>query len=88
MVDQNTGIDPVADLRDGVHPNLAGDEKMANVWYPALISALRAARADKLAEAAFAADKDGGKEDGDGFKPAKVTKNSVGQRGRIMLCAL
>ncbi|KAI0517822.1 carbohydrate esterase family 3 protein [Xylaria bambusicola] len=86
VVDQNTGIDPVADLRDGLHPNLAGDEKMANVWYPGLINALRAAKTDKLAEAdaaAATADKDG-----DGFKPAKVTKNNVERSGRIMLCAL
>jgi hypothetical protein len=37
-----------SDLRDGVHPNLAGDAKMANVWYPALIQALYIAKLDKL----------------------------------------
>ncbi|KAJ3577387.1 hypothetical protein NPX13_g3176 [Xylaria arbuscula] len=88
VVDQNTGMDPVADLRDGLHPNLAGDEKMANVWYPALISALRAAKADKLAEAAVAANKDGGNGDRDEYESAKETKNNVGRTGRIMLCAL
>lgn len=31
-----------------MHPNNAGDVKMANVWYPALIAALAAAKADKV----------------------------------------
>jgi hypothetical protein len=29
------------DLRDGVHPNTSGDQKMAAKWYPALINALK-----------------------------------------------
>jgi len=31
-----------------VHPNDAGDVKMASVWYPALVTALAAAKADKV----------------------------------------
>jgi lysophospholipase L1-like esterase len=49
VVDQYTGFSGTADLRDGVHPNDAGDVKMANVWYPALVTALQAAKADKVA---------------------------------------
>jgi lysophospholipase L1-like esterase len=49
VVDQYTGFSATADLRDGVHPNDAGDVKMANVWYPALVTALQAAKADKVA---------------------------------------
>ncbi|KAI8626456.1 carbohydrate esterase family 3 protein [Xylariaceae sp. FL1651] len=37
-----------SDLRDGVHPNLAGDAKMANIWFPALSQALYYAKLDKL----------------------------------------
>lgn len=29
------------DLRDGVHPNTSGDQKMAAKWYPALVNALK-----------------------------------------------
>jgi hypothetical protein len=29
------------DLRDGVHPNTSGDQKMAAKWYPALINAFK-----------------------------------------------
>ncbi|KAI3324217.1 carbohydrate esterase family 3 protein [Xylariaceae sp. AK1471] len=50
VVDQYTGFG-ASDLRDGVHPNKAGDTKMANIWYPALINALQVAKADKLAAA-------------------------------------
>ncbi|KAK0752905.1 SGNH hydrolase-type esterase domain-containing protein, partial [Schizothecium vesticola] len=39
VVDQYTGFSGSADNRDGVHPNDAGDTKMMNVWYPALIKA-------------------------------------------------
>lgn len=28
-----------ADERDGLHPNAAGDAKMAAVWYPAVVNA-------------------------------------------------
>jgi len=48
VVDQYTGYSGSADNRDGVHPNDAGDTKMANIWYPALIQAFAAAKADKL----------------------------------------
>ncbi|KAI8625959.1 carbohydrate esterase family 3 protein [Xylariaceae sp. FL1651] len=50
VVDQFTGMSS-SDLRDGIHPNKAGDTKMANVWYPALMNAMRVAKADKLAAA-------------------------------------
>ncbi|KAJ3025138.1 hypothetical protein HDV00_000321 [Rhizophlyctis rosea] len=40
VVDQWTGFDATADLKDGVHPNRSGDQKMADRWYPALIAAL------------------------------------------------
>lgn len=40
MVDQYTGFDAANDLRDGVHPNAAGDTKMAAKWYPALVQAI------------------------------------------------
>ena len=48
VVDQYTGFSGTSDLRDGVHPNDSGDTKMANVWYPAVITAFQAAKADKL----------------------------------------
>ena len=48
VVDQYTGFQN-SDLRDGVHPNAAGDQKMLNVWYPALIKAFAAAKADQNA---------------------------------------
>lgn len=48
VVDQYTGFSGTADLRDGVHPNDAGDVKMLNVWYPAIIRAFEAAKADKV----------------------------------------
>ncbi|KAF1843173.1 carbohydrate esterase family 3 protein [Cucurbitaria berberidis CBS 394.84] len=47
VVDQYTGFSGTADLRDGVHPNDAGDVKMANVWFPAVVRAFEAARAEK-----------------------------------------
>ncbi|KAI2628218.1 SGNH hydrolase-type esterase domain-containing protein [Xylaria nigripes] len=50
VVDQYTGFDAATDLRDGVHPNEAGDVKMANVWRPALVEAFEAVMAD-IAEA-------------------------------------
>ncbi|RYO75982.1 hypothetical protein DL763_010896 [Monosporascus cannonballus] len=52
VVDQYTGFSGTSDLRDGVHPNNSGDEKMANVWYPAVVHAFAVARADKLAQLA------------------------------------
>jgi hypothetical protein len=48
VVDQYTGFNAGSDLRDGVHPNDAGDVKMLNVWYPALVRAFAAARAGKV----------------------------------------
>ncbi|KAJ4304682.1 hypothetical protein N0V90_000209 [Kalmusia sp. IMI 367209] len=47
VVDQYTGFSGSSDLRDGVHPNTSGDQKMANIWYPALLTAFAAAKADK-----------------------------------------
>jgi len=47
VVDQYTGFSGSSDNRDGVHPNDGGDTKMMNVWYPALIKAFEAARAEK-----------------------------------------
>tara|TARA_R110002003_G_scaffold143_15_gene13299 strand:+ start:1556 stop:2386 length:831 start_codon:yes stop_codon:yes gene_type:complete len=47
VVDQYAGFNAATDLRDGVHPNDAGDVKMLNVWYPAVVRALEAARAER-----------------------------------------
>ncbi|HET8939641.1 MAG TPA: SGNH/GDSL hydrolase family protein [Polyangiales bacterium] len=35
-VDQWTGFDPARDTGDGVHPNMQGSQKMADVWLAAL----------------------------------------------------
>ncbi|KAF2728145.1 SGNH hydrolase [Polyplosphaeria fusca] len=51
VVDQYTGYSGSTDNRDGIHPNAGGDTKMMNVWYPALVQALAAAKADKAAVA-------------------------------------
>ncbi|MGW4106110.1 GDSL-type esterase/lipase family protein [Streptomyces sp. NPDC004976] len=40
VVDQWTGFDTATDTYDGVHPNAAGDEKIAARWYPALAALL------------------------------------------------
>jgi lysophospholipase L1-like esterase len=40
VVDQFTGFTTSTDTGDGVHPNAAGDQKIANRWYPALTAAL------------------------------------------------
>ncbi|MFH9825440.1 GDSL-type esterase/lipase family protein [Streptomyces bobili] len=40
VVDQWTGFDTATDTYDGVHPNAAGDAKMAARWYPALSALL------------------------------------------------
>ena len=50
VVDQYTGFS-TSDLRDGVHPNAAGDKKMLDKWYPAILTAFAAAQADKTAAA-------------------------------------
>ncbi|KAK4158914.1 Lysophospholipase/Carboxylesterase [Cladorrhinum sp. PSN259] len=49
VVDQYTGFSGTSDNRDGVHPNDGGDTKMMNKWYPALVQAFQAAKADKTA---------------------------------------
>jgi lysophospholipase L1-like esterase len=36
VVDQWKGFEPGADARDGVHPNMQGSQKMADVWLAAL----------------------------------------------------
>ncbi|KAK9389406.1 SGNH hydrolase-type esterase domain-containing protein [Lipomyces mesembrius] len=43
VVDQYAGFS-TSDLRDGVHPNDSGDQKIANVWYPALVNAINASQ--------------------------------------------
>jgi lysophospholipase L1-like esterase len=40
VVDQFTGFDPDAHTFDGVHPNDAGDERMASRWHEALLEFL------------------------------------------------
>ncbi len=40
LVDQWSGFDPAVDTGDGVHPNNAGYQKMADRWYPALAQVL------------------------------------------------
>jgi lysophospholipase L1-like esterase len=40
VVDQWTGFSTGTDTYDGVHPNAAGDRKMADRWFPALTGAL------------------------------------------------
>ncbi|KAF2637161.1 SGNH hydrolase [Massarina eburnea CBS 473.64] len=46
IVDQYTGFSS-SDLRDGVHPNASGDKKMVEKWFPALLTAFAAAKADQ-----------------------------------------
>lgn len=40
VVDQWTGFSTATDTYDGVHPNAAGDQKMSDRWYPAVVDAL------------------------------------------------
>jgi acyl-CoA thioesterase-1 len=40
VVDQWTGFDTTTDTYDGVHPNDAGNRKIAETWYPPLAAAL------------------------------------------------
>ncbi|GGX02420.1 hypothetical protein GCM10010297_25280 [Streptomyces malachitofuscus] len=40
VVDQWTGFETATDTYDGVHPNAAGDEKIAARWFPALAALL------------------------------------------------
>ncbi|GGK87441.1 SGNH hydrolase [Planomonospora parontospora subsp. parontospora] len=42
VVDQWTGFDTATDTGDGVHPNAAGDRKIADRWFPALTALLGA----------------------------------------------
>ncbi|KAK9428235.1 SGNH hydrolase-type esterase domain-containing protein [Lipomyces doorenjongii] len=44
VVDQYTGFS-ISDLRDGVHPNDSGDQKIANAWYLPLVNAINAIQA-------------------------------------------
>lgn len=48
VVDQYTGFSGTSDLRDGVHPNDAGDTKMATLWFPAVEKAFEEAAKDKV----------------------------------------
>ena len=41
VVDCWTGFDPPRDTGDGVHPNNAGNEKLATAWYPAVVRAIQ-----------------------------------------------
>lgn len=38
MVDQYTGVNPAVDMYDDIHPNDAGEEKMAERWFQAIKS--------------------------------------------------
>jgi lysophospholipase L1-like esterase len=40
VVDQWTGFDTATDTYDGVHPNDAGNVKLADKWYPAVAAAI------------------------------------------------
>jgi lysophospholipase L1-like esterase len=44
LVDQNSGFSANSDTYDGVHPNEAGEQKMANRWREALLPLLANAR--------------------------------------------
>ncbi|KAK3385461.1 SGNH hydrolase-type esterase domain-containing protein [Podospora didyma] len=44
LVDQFTNFTS-ADLKDGIHPSASGDIKMANVFYPALVQAIKSLQA-------------------------------------------
>jgi len=41
VVDCWTGFDPSKDAGDGVHPNNAGNQKLADAWYAPLVKAIR-----------------------------------------------
>ncbi len=41
VVDCWTGFNPASDAGDGVHPNNAGNEKLANCWYAPLVRAIQ-----------------------------------------------
>ncbi|KAF1919165.1 hypothetical protein BDU57DRAFT_512106 [Ampelomyces quisqualis] len=40
---------PKSELRDGVHPNNAGDVRILDVWYPVVITAFAVGKAEKSA---------------------------------------
>ena len=40
VVDQWTGFDTTTDTNEGIHPNDAGNQKISDKWYPALVAAL------------------------------------------------
>jgi lysophospholipase L1-like esterase len=40
VVDQNSGFSPSSDTYDGVHPNIAGEEKIAQKWFDAIVETL------------------------------------------------
>ena len=40
VVDQWTGFDTTTDTNEGIHPNDAGNQKMSDKWYPAVVAAL------------------------------------------------
>ena len=42
IVDQFSGFDAAADTYDGVHPNDQGEEKMAQVWFEAIMGVVNA----------------------------------------------
>lgn len=46
LVDQYTGF-TTGDLGDGVHPNDAGDRKLTEKWYPAVVEAIEAVKRDR-----------------------------------------
>jgi lysophospholipase L1-like esterase len=46
LVDQYTGFDATVDTYDGVHPNVSGENKMAQKWFDALQPLLSADRND------------------------------------------
>lgn len=41
LVDCFTGYDTARDTGDGVHPNSAGNRRLANSWYGPLVRAIR-----------------------------------------------
>ena len=41
VVDCWTGFDPAKDTGDGVHPNSAGNQKLADAWYAPLVRAIQ-----------------------------------------------
>ena len=41
VVDCWTGFDDAKDTREGVHPNDAGNQKLADCWYQPLVDAIK-----------------------------------------------